>query len=69
MGASVDLQREGLRRALVNSCYWGLGLEDQIPVVSNVDFVGPYTPTFYGFGKHRPGVGPIDYAISAENHR
>ena len=31
MGASQDLQSEGLRRLLVNACYWALGMEDGIP--------------------------------------
>ncbi len=61
MGASVDLQSEGLRRALVNACYWGLGLEDQIPPASDVNYVKPYRPSFFGFGKHQPGVRPADY--------
>ncbi|RPI89489.1 MAG: hypothetical protein EHM42_02915, partial [Planctomycetaceae bacterium] len=39
MGASTDFQNEGLRRLLVNACYWGLGLDDQIPAKSNVELV------------------------------
>ena len=31
MGASQDLANEGLRRLLVNACYWALGMEEQIP--------------------------------------
>ncbi len=61
MGAAVDLESAGLRRALVNACYWGLGLEDKIPAVSNVDYVGSYKPTFYGFGNFRKGLHPVDY--------
>ena len=63
MGASVDLESEGLRRLLVNGCYWGMGLEDQIPAKSNVDYVGSYEPTFFGFGQHKKGVKPADFAI------
>src|SRR5690606_30897433 len=37
MGASQDLSSEGLRRLLVNACYWALGMEDQIPARANVD--------------------------------
>src|SRR5262249_18540258 len=40
MGASQDLESEGLRRLLVNACYWSLGLEDKLPVKSKVDLVG-----------------------------
>jgi type 1 glutamine amidotransferase len=61
MGASVDLQNDGLRRLLVNSCYWALGLADQIPARNNVDFVGAYNPTYFGFGKYQPGVKPADH--------
>src|SRR5258706_6725463 len=31
MGASVDLQNEGLRRMLINGCYWAMRLEGKIP--------------------------------------
>jgi hypothetical protein len=65
MGAAVDLESEGLRRALVNACYWGLGLEDKIPAKSNVDLVGPFQPTFYGFGEYRRGVKPADHRLPA----
>jgi len=61
MGAAVDLQNEGFRRLLVNSCYWGLGLEDRIPSKSNVDIVGVYSPLNFGFGKHRAGLRPSDF--------
>lgn len=63
MGASVDLQSEGLRRVLVNACYWGLGLEDRIPPKSNVDYVGPYHPTFFGTNKFQRGMRPADFAL------
>jgi type 1 glutamine amidotransferase len=63
MGASVDLESEGLRRLLVNACYWGLGMEDRIPAKSNVDYVGAYAPTLFGFGKHAKGVKPADHAL------
>ncbi len=58
MGAAVDLQNEGLRRLLVNAVYWALGMEKRIPPRSNVEVVGAYSPTFFGFGKHRPGLKP-----------
>ena len=50
MGASVDLESEGLRRLLVNACYWCMGLENQIPSKSQVGYVKDYNPTFFGFG-------------------
>ncbi len=61
MGASQDLRSEGLRRLLVNACYWALNMEDQIPPKSNVDIVGTYEPTPFGFGKHTPNVRPAGF--------
>jgi hypothetical protein len=63
MGASVDLQSEGLRRLLVNACYWGLGMENQIQEKSRLDYVGEYRPTFFGFGTHKKGVRPSDLKL------
>ena len=62
MGASIDLKSEGLRRLLVNAAYWCVGLESKIPDRAKVDVVGTFEPTFYGFGKFRPGVKPKDLA-------
>ena len=61
MGASVDLLSTDLRRLLVNACYWGLGWEDKIDGSAAVDYVGPFQPTFYGFGNFKPGVKPADH--------
>ncbi len=58
MGHGHDLKNEGVRRMLVNACYWALGMEDQIPAKSNVDLVGEYDPLPIGFGKHRTGMKP-----------
>ena len=58
MGASQDFSSAGLRRLFVNACYWCLGLEDKISDKTNVDLVGPYHPTPFGFGKHRTGIRP-----------
>jgi hypothetical protein len=63
IGSAVDLESEGLRRLLVNACYWGLKLEDRIPARSNVDYVGNYRPTFFGFGKFMEGMRPSDYQL------
>jgi type 1 glutamine amidotransferase len=60
MGASQDLESEGLRRLLVNACYWAVGLEDKIPQKANVDLVGEYKPTGFKDGGHVKGVKPSD---------
>jgi hypothetical protein len=62
MGASQDLQSEGLRRLLVNAFYWTLGMEDKIAEKSTVDIVGEYKPTRFGFGGFKKGVKPADFA-------
>ena len=62
MGASQDFQSEGLRRLLVNACYWAVGLEDQIPAKSNVQIVGEFHPhPFRGDGFEK-GRKPTDFA-------
>jgi hypothetical protein len=63
MGASVDLQSEGLRRLLVNASYWALGLADKIPAKSDVTYVGEYKPTWFGFGKFTKGLKPADLEV------
>jgi len=63
MGASVDLQSAGLRRLLVNGCYWCMGMKDMIPEKSNVDLVGEYNPLYFGFGTHKKGVKPSDLKL------
>jgi hypothetical protein len=63
MGAAVDLQNEGLRRLLVNAVYWLTGLEKQIPTKADVDYVGDYRPTWFGFGKCVKGVKPDNLIV------
>jgi len=60
MGAAVDLENEGLRRLLVNACYWAVGLENRIPSKADVEYVGQYKPLWFGFGKYKKGVKPSD---------
>jgi hypothetical protein len=61
MGASQDLLTEGTRRMLVNACYWAVGLEDKIPVKSEVALVGDYEPSPFKFGGFKKGVKPSDH--------
>ena len=62
MGAATDLNSEGMRRLLVNACYWALGVEDKIPEKADVDLVGEFKPTKFGFNGAVKGVMP-------ESHR
>jgi len=63
IGASTDLESEGLRRLLINASYWCLGLEEEIPARANVQIVGEYRPTPFGFGTYQRGVTPSDHAM------
>jgi hypothetical protein len=67
-GAAVDLQNAGFRRLLVNACYWTLGLADKMPPKADVDCVGAYTPSFFGFGKGKKGVKPSDLKMETAPH-
>ncbi|MDO5580660.1 MAG: hypothetical protein Q4G69_05965 [Planctomycetia bacterium] len=58
MGCGVDLLNEGFRRLLVNCSYQLLGLEKSIPDRSNVELIGPYSPSPFGFGKFSPNLRP-----------
>jgi hypothetical protein len=60
MGASQDLLADGTRRMIVNAAYWCLGLEDKIPAKNNVDLVGEWHPTKFGFNGYKKGVKPQD---------
>ena len=58
MGASQDFLSAGFRRLVVNACYWALGMEDRITPKLNVDLVGEYHPTAFGFGAYQKGMRP-----------
>jgi hypothetical protein len=60
MGASEDLVNEGVRRMLVNACYWAMGLDKKIAAGSRVDLVGEYKPSPFRFGGARKGLKPSD---------
>ena len=64
-GAAVDLQNEDLRRVIVNGAYWSLGLEADLPAKADVDYVGDYKPTYFGFGKGKKGVKPADLKLES----
>ena len=63
MGASQDLESEGLRRLLVNAAYWSMGMEETIPEKTKVDLVGEYKPLPFKFGGAAKGLKPSDLAI------
>lgn len=63
MGASQDFESEGMRRLLVNACYWGLGMENQIPDKSKVDIVGEFKANPFRNNGFTKGIKPQDLAI------
>jgi hypothetical protein len=63
LGAAVDMESEGLRRLLVNACYWGVKMEDKINGQSSVDIIGTYKPTMFGFTNGIKGLKPTDFEI------
>jgi len=63
MGHGDDLKSEGLRRLLVNACFWGMGLEDKIPAAASVDFVTPYDPVGIGYCRYKKGLKPADHKL------
>lgn len=63
MGASQDLENEGLRRLLVNAAFWCLGLEDAIPEKAKVSIVGQFEPSPFKFKGAKKGVKPSDHAL------
>lgn len=56
MGGSQDLLSEGVRRMIVNACYWAMSLD--VPAKSAVDLVGDYHPLPFGFGTFQKGLKP-----------
>ena len=61
MGAASDLPNEGLRRMVINGVLWGLGLD--VPAKTNVEIVGEYSPSMYGFGGFKKGTKPANYEL------
>ncbi|MDI9637425.1 hypothetical protein QM565_16940 [Geitlerinema splendidum] len=61
MGSATDFLNEDLRRLLVNGTFWLTGLsQPKSPL--NVDFVGDYKPSDFGFETFRRGMKPADFA-------
>lgn len=59
MGAAEDFEHPGLRRFVVNSVYWGVGLE--VPQDMDVLPVKPFWPTRFGFDDYKTGREPQYY--------
>ena len=54
MGSADDLTDENLRRLVINSVYYNLGLE--VPAKADATPVGAYQPTMFGFRDSKDGI-------------
>ena len=61
MGSSLGFQRADLRRLILNASFWLLDMEDTITPDLNVDYVGEYKPTNFGFDTFRKGMKVRDF--------
>jgi type 1 glutamine amidotransferase len=61
MGAATDLECADLRRLLVNACYWLTGIE--VPNRADVELVGEYKPSAFGFNGFKKGVKPAEHEL------
>ena len=58
MGSGIDLKSHGLRRLVINSAYWCIGMEESISASRSVEIVGSYEPLESGFNYDELGVKP-----------
>ncbi|TDQ15051.1 type 1 glutamine amidotransferase [Algoriphagus boseongensis] len=61
MGASLDFQSADLRRLVINASFWLLGMPEAITPDMNVDYVGSFEPTMFGFDTFRKGMRVSDF--------
>ena len=63
IGSGPDFECKDLRRLVVNYSYWSLGLTDKLPEKADVDYIGDYKPTYFGFDGAKKGVRPSDHEL------
>jgi len=61
LGASLDFQSEDMRRLVINASFFLLGMGDTVTPDLNVDYVGEYQPTKFGFDSFRKGMKVADF--------
>jgi hypothetical protein len=59
MGSSTDMTNPALRRLIVNAVY--MLLDMKVPQAANVDIVGDFHPSAYGFNGFKKGIKPADF--------
>lgn len=62
MGAATDLLNEGVRRLIVNSALFMTGTKLDKNHPTNVNLVGVYEPSKFGFEGFKKGLKPKDFA-------
>jgi hypothetical protein len=60
MGSADDLESAGLRRLVINACFWATGLSERIHANASADYVGDFQATPFGFNKFKRGLKPAD---------
>ncbi len=66
LGSAQAFTREGTRRLLVNACLWAIGMEDRIEPDLDVDLVGEFRPSEFGFNSHESGVRPASHRLESD---
>lgn len=56
IGSSLGFQSADLRRLVLNASFWLLGMSETITPDLNVELVGAYHPTMFGFDTFRKGM-------------
>lgn len=63
IGASIDFKSEDLRRLFINATFWCLKMEKDIPERANVEVIGEFNPTMFGYNLFKKGVPPSAYEL------
>jgi hypothetical protein len=61
MGSSLGFQSEDLRRLVVNTSFYLLGMSESITPDMSMELVGEYKPTMFGFDTFRKGMKVTDF--------
>ena len=59
MGSSTDMTNPALRRLIVNAVY--MLLDIKVPEAADVDIVGDFHPSAFGFNGYKKGMKPADF--------
>ena len=65
IGAATDFLNPGYRRMVVNGVFWLTGLA--VPPAANVDLIGKFLPSKFGFGGYKKGV-KVSALMNSDSH-